>query len=541
MKAKGEMAKRILFGLPAALIPFLVVACSTAPVVRSKPRIATAPIPAAAYSPPKKEPSKNGIKELKELPLFQIEEEKTIEPKYTFTLRDADIKEVLLAISQRTKLNITMDQDVEGKVTIDLKQVTLTQSLRALLTPLGLEFESYNGFIRVSKPKIETRLFFLNYVSTVRSGSRTTSTSTSMSGGMGGGGGGGTGSIGGGGGGVIGGSTSTVTGTDNADIFTDIEKGIKTLLSEKGKMVINKQASSIVATDFPANLNKIGEFLEAVEGSVQRQVLIQTNIIEVILSDDYQFGIDWSIIPGPGLGIKGTLTGGAAWAQALGSGATAFRIGESVRLGHFIESVSVLADALSHQGQVNVLSTPRISTLNNQKAVIRVGTNEVFFQETLTLPTATAPPIRTFSPQSVTVGIVLDVTPQIGSDGTIIMNIHPSISEKTGQATAPDGTTTPIIAVRETDTVVKVREGETIVIGGLISERKTKDQTSIPLLGSIPVMGALFRKVSDEVRKSELVITLTPFVHAGKAVGELSQAERNKLFGTNLSPKTKSR
>lgn len=527
LKAKREMTKRTLFGLLAALIPFLVVACGTASVAKKEKKIPMT-MPAEKPAQPKGEFPKE-IKELKEFPLFQIEEEKTIEPRYTFTLRDADIREVLLAISQRTKLNIILDLDVAGKVTVDLKEVTLMQALKALLTPIGLVFESDSGFIRVSMPRLETRLFFLNYVSTVRSGSRTTSTTTTT----GGAGIGAAGAGGGGSGGVIGGTTSTVTGTDTADIFTEIEKGVKTLMSDKGKMTINKQASSIVVTDFPANLRQIAELLEVVEGSVQRQVLIQANIMEVILSDDYLMGIDWSIVPGPGFAIKGMLPGGAGAMQALSAGATAFR------LGFFADPVTVLADALSRQGQVNVLSTPKISTLNNQKAVIRVGTNEIFFQETLTLPTATAPAIRTFSPQSVTVGIVLDVTPQIGPDGIIIMNIHPSISEKTGVARAPDGTTIPIIAVRETDTVVKVQEGETIIIGGLMSERKNTDRTSVPLLGSIPWIGAIFSRSIEESRKSELVITLTPFVQAGKAVGELSQAERAKLFGTSYLPKNK--
>lgn len=529
------MAKRILSGLLVALTPFLAIACATAPVAENEKKMRTVTMPAEKPAQPKTALPNKGAKGLKDIPLFQLEEEKKIESKYTFTLRDADIREVLLAISQRTKLNIIVDLDVEGKVTVDIKEVTLTQALTALLTPLGLVFESDNGFIRVSKPRLETRLFFLNYVSTTRSGSRTTSTTTTT-GGVGTGGGT-TGTVGGlgGGGGVIGGTTSTVTGTDTADIFTEIEKGIKTLMSDKGKMTINKQASSIVVTDFPANLRKIAELLEVVEGSVQRQVLIQANIMEVILSDDYLMGIDWSIVPGPGFALKGMLPGGAAAMQALSTGATAFR------LGFFADPVNVLADALSRQGQVNVLSTPKISTLNNQKAVIRVGTNEIFFQETLTIPTTTAPAIRTFSPQSVTVGIVLDVTPQIGPDGTIIMNIHPSISEKTGEARAPDGTTVPIIAVRETDTVVKVREGETIIIGGLMSERKNMDRTSVPILGAIPWIGTIFGRSIDESRKSELVITLTPLVQAGKAVGELSQAERAKLFGTSYLPKINSK
>lgn len=537
MKGKGEIVKRILLGLLVALTPFLAIACATAPVAENGKKMRTVTMPAEKPpAQPKTGLPNKGAKGLKDIPLFQLEEEKKIESKYTFTLRDADIREVLLAISQRTKLNIIVDLDVEGKVTVDIKEVTLTQALTALLIPLGLVFESDNGFIRVSKPRLETRLFFLNYVSTTRSGTRTTSTTTTTGGG-GIGGGGGVGGVGGGGsgGGVIGGTTSTVTGTDSADIFTEIEKGIKTLMSDKGKMTINKQASSIVATDFPANLRKIAELLEVVEGSVQRQVLIQANIMEVILSDDYRMGIDWSIVPGPGFAIKGMLPGGAAALQALSAGTTAFR------LGFFADPVNVLTDALSRQGQVNVLSTPKISTLNNQKAVIRVGTNEIFFQETLTLPTPTAPAIRTFSPQSITVGIVLDVTPQIGPDGTIIMNIHPSISEKTGEARAPDGTTIPIVAVRETDTVVKVREGETIIIGGLMSERKNIDRTSVPILGSIPWIGAIFRRDIDETQKSELVITLTPLVQAGKAVGELSQAERAKLFGTSYLPKINSK
>ncbi len=189
----------------------------------------------------------------------------------------------------------------------------------------------------------------------------------------------------------------------------------------------------------------------------------------------------------------------------------------------------VFLDAVAEQGQVNVLSTPKISTLNNQKAIIRIGTQDVFFQSVVIPATTTTAPVTTFSPQTITEGIILSVTPQVGRDGRITLAIHPSISEKTGEAVAPDGNTAPIIEIREANTILSVGDGETVFIGGLMQDRVTERVRSVPFFGDIPFLGALFRNTVQEKKKSELVILLTPHVIRTNDMSSIVEEEAMRI------------
>jgi type II secretory pathway component GspD/PulD (secretin) len=170
---------------------------------------------------------------------------------------------------------------------------------------------------------------------------------------------------------------------------------------------------------------------------------------------------------------------------------------------------------------VKVLSNPTISTLNNQKAIIRVGDQDVFF---ITGAVATENTVtQTIQPMTIDIGIILDVTPQVAEDGTIIMNIHPSITEKTGEKVAPDGRSTfPLLSVRETDTTVRVRDKQTIIIAGLMQEKRDETLIGVPILKSIPLLGYLFRYKSETKRNTELVIMITPTLQLGKKVEDLT-------------------
>ena len=177
--------------------------------------------------------------------------------------------------------------------------------------------------------------------------------------------------------------------------------------------------------------------------------------------------------------------------------------------------------AIALQGDVKILSSPTISTLNNQKAVIRVGNQNVFF---ITGAVATQTTVTQFiQPMTIDIGIVLDVTPQIAEDGTIIMNIHPSITDQTGSVTAPDGKSTfPLLSVRETDTTLRVRDGQTIIIAGLMQEKTLENYTGFPVLDSIPLLGGLFRYKTGTKTNSELVIMITPTLQVGKKVEDFT-------------------
>jgi MSHA type pilus biogenesis protein MshL len=545
----------ILFNL------LLILGCATAP---NKERVKLPPqkAEAAKEQPPPEE-------KLKELVIPQMEEAKKVPDKlFSIYARDSSVQDVLLAFSKESELNIIIDPELNGKVTIDLKRVTLKEALEAILSPLGWTYRIDGKFIKVSRPQMETRLFKLNYIATKRSGKREVYASTSTGGGL---------------------QASTLPGQqtalstggartgytdlitlDEMDLWKEIQKGLESLIfgsvdenevsSEKEKttwtkvdtkgkkLVINKSSGVIMVTDYLTNLNKVASYLEAVEGSSQRQVSIQAKIMEVILSDGHKEGINWKVIEGLprsinwawGLtdkakttGYPGTTTGYVTGASSSG-GTTAATIstpgaykiapyGGVFAIGAAGTEVALsdIMQAIAEQGDVKVLSSPTISTLNNQKAVIRVGNQDVFF---ITGAVATQTTVtQTIQPMTIDVGILLDVTPQIAEDGTIIMNIHPSITDKTGEKTTPDGKSTfPLLSVRETDTTVRVGDGQTIIIAGLMQEKTIENYTGFPILDSIPALGTLFRYKTQTKTNSELVIMITPTLQVGKKVEDFA-------------------
>jgi len=495
---------------------------------------------------------------LKELVLPQREEAKKVPEKlYSFFARDANIQEVLLTFSKESELNIVIDPELSGKVTIDLKRATLQEALQAILFPLGWTYAIDGKFIRILRPQMETRLFTLNYIATRRTGKREVFAST--------------------GGGLPTAVTTTQQATvsgsgartgsselisiDEMDLWRDVQKGLEAIIfgsaeektreniseagkitwtkvDEKGKkLVINKLTGVVWVTDYPQQLNQVASFLETIEGSSQRQVSIQAKIMEVILDDEYKEGVNWRAIQNlprsinlswgltdkagttgfPG-GITNTTPGpistpGTFNVKPFGGIFAIGALGTEVLLSEIVQ-------AISEQGTVKFLSNPTISTLNNQKAIIRVADQDVFF---ITGAVATQNTVtQTIQPMTIDIGIILDVTPQIAEDGTIIMNIHPSITEKTGEKTAPDGTTFPLLSVRETDTTVKVKDGQTIIIAGLMQERQELTAVGVPILKSAPLVGGLFRYKAEKKRNVELVIMITPTVQVGKKVEDFT-------------------
>jgi len=550
-------------------IPFLVLwfaaGCATSP----KEERLKLPAPVAQ---PLKPPPPRGEK-LVELVVPQREEEKKVpEQLYSLFVREASLQDVLLTFSKESEFNIVIDPGLSAKVTIDLKQVTLKEALDALLSPLGWTYSVQGKFVKIFKPQMETRLFTLNYIATKRTGKREIYASTT----------GGTQ-----GGSFPGQPSSTglptavsprasragytdVTSVDDVDLWKDVQKGLEAIIfgavaepekegsseagkitstrvDEKGKkLIINRSTGLIWVTDFPPILNKVASLLESIEGSAQRQVTIQAKIMEVILSEESKAGINWKVIQGlprsinlawgltdpPGTtgfpgGAAGFITGGGVGGAAGGIAAPGtFRINPlggifSIGPGGVEIPLADIIQAISQQGKIKVLSSPTISTLNNQKAIIRVGNQDVYF---ITGAVSTQTTVtQTVQPVTIDIGIILDVTPQIAEDGTIIMNIHPSITEKTGEKTTPDGKSTfPLISVRETDTTVRVRDNQTIIIAGLMHERTEKTHIGVPVLKSIPILGALFGYKAETKNNTELVIMITPTLQIGRTLEDLT-------------------
>ena len=544
------MTRNHLFILALSLL--LVVGCATAP---PKERPKTLPQPGRVPPPPPTQ------EKLKELVVPQKEEAKKAEEKlFSFFARDANVEDVLLAFSRESDLNLVIDPELKGKVTIDLKRVTLKEALEAILTPLGWSFQIEEKFIKIHRPKMETRLFTLNYIATKRTGKREIYASTS--GGL---------QSGISPGQQVASTSGTRTGysdlvsSDEMDLWKEIQRGLEAIIfgsieektpspegekaswtrtdSKGKKLVINRSAGVILVTDYPSQLNRIASYIETLEGSSQRQVTIQAKIVEVILSEENKEGINWKTIQGLprsinlswGLTNRAGTTGYPGWTgqstttSSTTTGTTTIETPGLLKVKPFggilawgapssDVVLSEIMSAIAEQGEMRILSSPTISTLNNQKAIIRVGNQDVFF---VTGAVATQSTVtQTIQPMTIDIGIILDVTPQIAEDGTIIMNIHPSITEKTGEKVTPDGKTTfPLLSVRETDTTVRVREGETILIAGLMQEKKEETRIAVPGLGAIPLLGNLFRYKAETKRNTELVIMITPTIEIGKKVG----------------------
>jgi len=572
----------------------LTLGCATLPD-KNRPKL-----------PPQKEETARSQappeEKLKEIAVPQMEEAKKVPEKlFSIYARDSQVQDVLLAFSKESELNIVIDPDLNGKVTVDLKRVTLKEALDTILSPLGWTYRMEGKFIKISRPKMETRFFTLNYIATRRTGRRevyaTTSTTQSHQTPSGTaysavpGASGYTGYTGypGYSGSpaypdqqiaynpvVMAGTRTGYTGLislDDVDLWREIQKGLEALvfgsgdgkprqetpaereswtkLDDKGrKLAINKSTGVIMVTDYPAHLKNVALYLESVEGSSQRQVTIHAKIMEVILSNSHQEGINWQVIEGlprsinvawgftdktKTQGFPGTQTGFVSGTTGTGTGTTSSTItvpgitkiapyGGIFALGAGGTEVALsdIMQAIAQQGDVKVLSSPTISTLNNQKAVIRVGNQDVFF---VTGAVATQTTVTQFiQPMTIDEGIILDVTPQIAEDGTIIMNIHPSITDKTGSVPTPDGKSTfPLLSVRETDTTVKVRDGQTIIIAGLMQEKFQENYTGFPALQSIPVLGGLFRYKTGTKTNTELVIMITPTLQVGKKVEDLTK------------------
>ena len=248
-------------------------------------------------------------------------------------------------------------------------------------------------------------------------------------------------------------------------------------------MNLDRTAALLQVTDRPSRLARVEQYLEAVMLRVTRQVQIEAKVIEVELRDEFSAGINWRAVLG---GLTNNATASQTLAPATTGGFTL-----ALNVGDF----SALLNAFAAQGKVNVLSSPRITAMNNEPAVMRIGTQDVFFTTTTQIDAQSGQIVQsTVTPQSLTEGVVLSVTPQISADGIIHMNINPSITERTGVATSRLGDQVPIISVRETDTLVRVRQGETIVIAGLMQDRASVDTAKVPIIGDVPVVGNLFKR-----------------------------------------------
>lgn len=417
-----------------------------------------------------------------------------------------------MGLAEGTEYNMLVHEEISGQITLTLKSVTVPEVMAAVRDVYGYEYRRIGNLYQVIPTEVETNIYQVNYLDIRREGRSETqvsagsvSDSDSSSGSSD--------SDGGSSGNLVGTRISTSSDTD---FWGQLQATLSAIIgSDAGqKVVVTPQAGVVVVRAFPSEQDTVRDYLERAELMLRRQVVIEAKILEVELNNGFQAGIDWQAVgqPSDGNTVVFSQTGGpVAAANGLnGVFSAAFNLTD----------FTALIDLLGSQGDVQVLSSPRVSTINNQKAVIKVGSDEFFVTDvsnTVTTGTSTtSSPDIDLTPFFS--GIALDVTPQISPDGEIILHIHPTVSEVQDQQkqinVGGDSYNIPLAlsSIRESDTVVRAESGQVIVIGGLMKSSSSDNFSKTPGLGDIPGLGKLFQQRNQSSSKSELVILLKPVV-----------------------------
>ena len=464
--------------------------------------------------------------------------------RFDLAVNNAPAAQVFMQIGSGTPYNMLVAPDVAGTISITLKDTTVLEALESLRELYGYDYRVTGNRIFVQPNTVTTRLFKINYLPGRRQGAsdiRVTSSSISQSG-AGGASASGSNSSSGSGSGTPtqrGDDSAHVRTTSDADFWREVQASLNSLVGSANQrsVVLNPAAGVIVVRATPGELRSVAEYLSAVQVSIERQVMLEAKIVEVELSQDAQSGVNWAGFSNRssgkltiGVGAPGSTLNNSGVINDLnntvapGASLAASTIGRGFYgLAFQAANFATLLNFLQTQGNVSVLSSPRIATLNNQKAVLKVGSDELYVTGISTTTTSGTAGNSTSTPsltlQPFFSGIALDVTPQIDDAGNVMLHVHPSISTVTEKRKSVDlgslgSFQLPLAAstINETDSIVRLRDGQIVAIGGLMLTEQRDDRTGLPVLSDAPVVGALFRQKSTVTRKREMVILIKPSV-----------------------------
>nr|WP_315221789.1 pilus (MSHA type) biogenesis protein MshL [uncultured Duganella sp.] len=495
-----------------------------------------------------------------------------LEERFNVSFNNVPVQQFFNSIVAGTRYNMLINPEVTGTITANLKDVTLVEALDAVRELYGYDYKIEGTRIYIRPLTMQTKMFKVNYLTAIRKGVsslRVSSTSvanagTSNSGSQNNSGNnnnsnnnnnGDNSGNNGNNGNNSGGNQSqrdaaNVQTTSGSDFWLELKTALEAII-ETGKdgrsVTISPQSGVIVIRAMPDELRNVDQYLRATQLSVDRQVILEAKILEVELNSNFQSGINWAafgklstnsrisaglVQPGTsltplGVSATGSLTSsgpaGAVAVPGASIGAVSDAVGSLFGLAFQTSNFAALISFLEGQGTVHVLSSPRIATLNNQKALLKIGTDEFFVTgistttttngngSGITTPTLTLQPF--FS------GVVLDVTPQIDDHGNIILHVHPSVSQvSTVNKGVNLGTlgnfSLPLAAssTSEMDSMVRGQNGQVVAIGGLMRQATTSDRSGVPGASDIPVVGALFRATGEVIQKRELVVLIKPTI-----------------------------
>ncbi len=471
------------------------------------------------------------------------------EPRLDLLVNNALARDVFLAIVADTRYSLLMHPDVAGSLSVTLRGVTVMEALEAIRDVYGYDFKIDGRRITIYAPTLQTRIFVVNYPNSQRTGNSELRVGSGSS--------------------LAGNSTGTPTPGTNAvnpavgqqsegsrvsttsktDFWAELTGAVRGLVgSGAGRSVVTSPQAGIMAVRaMPEELRQVDKFLKAAQIAVERQVMLEAKVVEVELRDGFQSGIDWSALKNGGgatgaMGVIGSnassnvlingtlpnLPGFAAASSTLLADNVSLPAAGSGLFGLAFarEGFQAVLGFLQTQGDVQILSSPRIATLNNQKAVLKVGAEDFFVTNVssgttsnssvgstgnTTLPSLTLTPF--FS------GISLDVTPQIDDSSNIMLHVHPSVTRVTEKTKQVDlgsvgNYRLPLASsnVNETDTLVRVRDGHIVAIGGLMQLESDRSSSGLPGSEGVPFLSGIFGNKANHGRKKEVVVLIKPSI-----------------------------
>ncbi|HVY23968.1 MAG TPA: pilus (MSHA type) biogenesis protein MshL [Steroidobacteraceae bacterium] len=467
--------------------------------------------------------------------------------RFDVEVTDAPARAFFEGLTEGTSMNMLIHPDVSGRITMSLKHVTIEEVLNATRDLYGYDYRRIANGYMILPVAIQTRIFHLNYLDMQRYGvsktrissgqvtqgnnsqyganaaASTTPTATTDQNGKP----------------VVDVSGTAVETRNDSDFWKGVTSDLKAIVGDKPgrNVVVNPQSGVIVIRAMPDELRDASDYIHRTADAVTREVVLEAKIIEVELDDAYQAGINWGAIiqrgashyfigqsaPPGGFDTNPLTPTGNPITVGPGNpvnGLINSTLGGAITLAADTADFNSFIELLGSQGQTHVLSSPRVATLQNQKAIIKAGSDQFYVtgvENNTTTGTATT------SSQQIDLtpffsGVALDVTPQISDDGHVLLHIHPAVSEVTNQITTLSaGNQTDVLPlalsqIRESDSMVRAKSGQIIVIGGLMRQTRENQAYKTPLLGDIPLLGKLFRSERKQSKTVELVILLRPQV-----------------------------
>ncbi|MEX0607154.1 MAG: pilus (MSHA type) biogenesis protein MshL [Halofilum sp. (in: g-proteobacteria)] len=546
---KVSVASMIARRLSVALVGVLIVGCAASPVDEHEPSghigssaegenqtaNGTDDIPAPVSGPPK-------------LPAPAPPEETE---RYTVVVDRVPVNELLFALARDADLEIDIVGDIEGRVTMNATDATLPRLLERIAQQSSIRYELRDDYLRIAADDPYVVSYPVDYVNVSRTASSSVDTATQITSTGFGGEGGGAGSNN---------SSTSLTNESDNQFWSTLERnlaGVLDLETEAGeasnrRIMLNREAGYVTVRATERAHREVQSYLDQIVASARRQVLIEATVVEVTLDERHQAGVDWAQMAdsADGLDVVQNVTGsalGGAFNDPVppGSGSSGATVAYG-DVGGSGDGIQGTIRLLNEFGDTQVMSSPKITALNNQLAILKVVDNRVYFTVDVEQTTDEGTTNTTFETEvnTVPVGLVMSVTPYIGEGDEVLLNVRPTVSRILGFVNDPNPELAnagvqneiPEIQVREMESMLRVDSSQTAVIGGLMQDSAERTRRSVPLLGSLPLIGGLFSYQDQSVDKTELIIFLRPTV-----IGEASVTGDFRRFRSYLPGQERAR